>query len=73
MAHPARALDPFTLHAVRKQEHKVSMILSVLEMECGELRRMIAPFNKKVLGDDGDSIAIELMEKWLKGIRATIS
>ena len=41
MAHPARAMDPFTLRTVRKQEHKVSMILSVLELECGTLRELV--------------------------------
>ena len=73
MAHPARALDPFTLRTVRKQEHKVSLILSVLELECDKLRKMIAPFNKTVLSDDYDDIAIELLEKWLKQIRSALT
>jgi len=69
MAKAVQVLDPFTLHAVRKQERKMSLILEVLELECDKLRRMVAPFNKDVLSDDYDDIGIELLEKWLKQIR----
>jgi len=72
MAHPARALDPFTARTVRKQEHKVSMILSVLEMECGTLRELVAPFSKDAL-DDYDDIGLELLHKWLKSVQSITS
>ena len=50
----------------------MSMILSVLEMECSALRKLVAPFNKEVLADDYDDIGIELLSKWLKQIRSVL-
>ena len=72
MAHPARAIDRFTEHSIRVHEHKVFMALSRLETECGKLRELVAPFSKDAL-DDYDDIGIELLHKWLKGIRSALN
>jgi len=71
MAHPARAIDPFTLKKIRASEDKVFMLCTHLRIECDKLREMTAPFRLAV-DDDYDELGIELVEKWLRLIQAAL-
>lgn len=70
MAHPARAIDPFTLKQIRIRQDNMFMLVSHLGIECDKLKQLVRPF--MVDDDDYDELGIQLLWEWLDRVKEAL-